>query len=144
MRGKGSTYNRGFFLGPGFPLGLADPSVAPFAPTADRLVPFFLGPSVGGPMTDGAGVPSAAGVAVLESDAFSPLELTGADELAGESLTSLGTGTSLTEGVSSLMKPGKISRSRAGDTARVTTRLGLPPALRRPSVALPDGAIVAG
>lgn len=139
---KERTYNRGFFLGPGFPLGLGIPSM----PFADRLVPLFLGPSVGGPMPDGAGVPSAAGVAALESDAFSPLEVVGAAtlaELVGELLTSLGSEGSFTKGVCSSIDSGKRStRSCAGDTAKVTSRLGLPPDLRRPSAALPDGGIV--
>lgn len=66
-------------------------------------------------MTDGAGVPSAAGVAAFESLAFSPLAVGAAArlaELAGESLTSLGSDGDLTDGVSSLMESGStISRS---------------------------------
>lgn len=53
------------------------PSFDPLAVAADRLTPFFFGPSVGGPMAEGAGVPSAVvtsgtGVAAFESEALSP------------------------------------------------------------------------
>lgn len=77
------TYRRGFFLGPGFPRTLGWPS----AVVAPLLTPFFL-PSVGGPIEDGAGVPSPAGVAAFESDAASPLPLAAGTGVDGDSLTS--------------------------------------------------------
>lgn len=140
-----ATYRRGFFLGPGFPLGLGGPSLLPAAP---RLVPLFLGPSVGGPMTDGTGVPSGTGVAAFESVTFSPFELAGAAgpaaELAGDALTSLGSEDDLSDGDSSLTESGSmISRRRRGVMASVTSRLGLLADLRRPSAALVAGGMVA-
>lgn len=63
------TYSLGFFFGPGLPRTLGNPS----ATAAARLMP-FLRPSAGGPIDDGAGVPSAAGVAAFESEALSPFD----------------------------------------------------------------------
>lgn len=98
----GSTDSLGFFLGPGLPRTLGWPS-GPVPLTAeDLLMPFFLTPSVGGPMTGGAGVPLAAGVAGLESEALSPLEAGAAWRVADaagdscDSLTSLTGDSSLT------------------------------------------------
>jgi hypothetical protein len=68
-RGREVTHNLGFFLGPGLPRGLGTPSSV----AADLLAPFFR-PSTGGAIDGGAGVPSAAGVAALESEALSPLD----------------------------------------------------------------------
>lgn len=139
------THRRGFFLGPGFPLGLGVLSPEPLAAAADRLTPFFFAPSAGGPMAESAGVPSATGVAALESEAFSPVEAGGAaagvPEVAGDSFVSSCnslTGTSLsTESGSS------SSRSRAGDTVRVTSNVGLEPDFRRPSAVLMPGTMAA-
>lgn len=69
-----STYNLGFFLGPGFPLGLGSPS-GPNAGPALLLTPFFLTSSVGGGIDTGTGVPTAAGVLALDSTGISPFEL---------------------------------------------------------------------
>ncbi len=127
----------------GSPLPLA-------AAAALRLTPFFLGPSVGGPIeTDwAAGVP-AGGELGVESDALSMVELGAA---AGESLTT---------GVSSLTKSGStMARSFWGVTLSVMIWLVLGEAaavteeavvvlldLRRSLAAaapfLPDGAIAA-
>lgn len=66
------TYNLGFFLGPGFPLGFGRPS-GPSSPAADLLVPgpfagpLFLGPSVGGNIAVELGVLADAGVSVFDS-----------------------------------------------------------------------------
>lgn len=96
-------------------------------------------------MADGAGVPSplvpsAAGVAALESDALSALEPLVAGCAAGAS----GTGELVFSlmsfsGDSSLTGWGsrpKISRNLAGETLRVTSKPDLLPDLRRPSVDL--------
>lgn len=84
--------NRGFFFGPGLPLGLGMPSMVPFAAAADRLTPFVFFVPSGGPIGVGAGVVSAAGVAAFESDALSTFEAavdtTSALGLAGDSLIS--------------------------------------------------------
>jgi hypothetical protein len=93
-------------------------------------------------VTEGAGVPvtSAAGVAALESDAISPLEMTGAAGVADLAGDSGALGSSM--GVSSLMDSGSTSsRSREGVMLSVTTRLGLPPDFRRLSVVLFEGAM---
>lgn len=50
-------------MGPGFPRILGIPSIA----AADRFAP-FLRPSLGGAIDVDTGVPSAAGVAALDSD----------------------------------------------------------------------------
>lgn len=93
-------------------------------------------------MVDGAGVPSGAGVAALESDALSPFEALAASwvaEGAGESTTSL---VSLM-GDSSLMDWGStISRSFAGDTVSLTSRVGLLLDFRRASMDFDGGAMV--
>lgn len=96
---------------------------------ADRFTPFFLGFSVGGPIDDGPGVPSAAGVAAFESDALSPLVFAGAAvaESEGEALTSLAGDSSLIEAGS------KSRRSSSDEILSVTTIVGLLPDLRRPS-----------
>jgi hypothetical protein len=61
-RGKTSTYNLAFFLGPGLPRGLGRPSGVNATPEL-LLGPFFLGPSAGGGIDDvGTGVPLAVGV----------------------------------------------------------------------------------
>lgn len=122
------SYSLGFFLGPGLPLCLGVPSV-PSALAAERLTPFFLGASVGGPITDVAGVPSGCGVAALESGAFSPLPLdAGADSVAAESGDALTSGVSCA-GVSSFTASVWSSRrSWSGLTLRVTIMLGLLPA----------------
>jgi hypothetical protein len=141
MRSK-KTYRRGFFLGPGLPRGLGVPSPGVSVAGADRFVPFFLEPSTRGSVTEGAGVPvtSAAGVAALESDAISPLEMTGAAGVADLAGDSGALGSSM--GVSSLMDSGSTSsRSREGVMLSVTTRLGLPPDFRRLSVVLFEGAM---
>lgn len=103
-------------------------------------------------MADGAGVPSplvpsATGVAALESDALSPLEplVTGCAAAAAAS----GTGELVFSlmsfsGDSSLTGWGsapKISRNLEGETLRVTSRPDLLPDLRRPSVDLAGGAM---
>lgn len=147
--GEVGTYSFCFFLGPGFPRTLGSP--LPLAAAAAlRLTPFFLGPSVGGPIeTDwAAGVP-AGGELGVESDALSMFELGAA---AGDSLT----------GVSSLTKSGStMARSFWGVTFRVTTwvdlggdaavteeavvvLLDLRRSLAAPAPFLPEGAIAAG
>lgn len=99
-------------------------------------------------MTDGAGVPSAAGVAAFESVAFSPFAVGAAAtlaELEGDSLTSLGSEGDLAEGVSSLMESGStISCSRREGTVKVISRPALPPDLRRASADLAVGGIATG
>lgn len=88
----GCTYSRGFFLGPGLPRTLAVGS-DPFAPAALLLTPFFLGASVGGPIGACDGVPTAAGVPGVDSEALSPLDAAGGwslgrdDEAEGDSFT---------------------------------------------------------
>ena len=108
------TYSLCFFLGPGFPLTLGSP--LPFAAAvALLLTPFFLGPSVGGPIAAdwAAGVP-AGGELGVESDAFSVPEVAAA---AGDCLAA---------GVSSLTKSGStMARSFWGGTLRVTMWVGL-------------------
>lgn len=126
------TYSLGFFLGPGFPRGLGTPSIV----AADLFAPFFR-PSVGGAIDAGTGVPSATGVAALESEALSPLETPDTGRLpegAGEStdsfgsVDSFGTGDSAS-GDSIFM----TSRSLDEGILRVTSKPGLLPDLRRPS-----------
>lgn len=114
----GVTHSLCFFLGPGLPRALGSPFTAP----ALRLTPFFLGPSRGGPIGCGAGVPLAAGVAGLESDAFSALDGAGTVvEVAGESLASSLSGVS-----SFLSEAGSMmARSFRGSTLRVTMRDGV-------------------
>ncbi len=74
-RQKACTYNLAFFLGPGFPLGLGNPS-GPSCGPAHLFTPFFLTPSVGGSISDGTGVPFGTGVLGEDSvGAFSPFEL---------------------------------------------------------------------
>ncbi len=116
----GLAYSFCFFLGPGLFRTLTEPSPFPAIAAADRLAPFFFGPSAGGPMTEaGAGVPPAAGVPGVESDAFSGFEAGAAGsvfEVAGESLAG--------EGESSLTAGGgaagsTIARSFSGDTVMV-------------------------
>lgn len=69
------TYSLCLFLGPGLARALGMPSgPTPFAAAADRLMPFFLIPSVGGPIAGGAGVPLPAGVGGFESEALSPFD----------------------------------------------------------------------
>lgn len=77
------TYSLGFFLGPGLPRGLGTPSAVTLAAAAERLTPFFLVLS-GGAM-EGAGVPSPAGVAALESDAGSVFGAAGEPFMSDES-----------------------------------------------------------
>jgi hypothetical protein len=133
-------------FGPGLPLGLGSP--LPSTAAAPRLTPFFLGPSVGGPIAaaGGAGVPLPAGVPGLESDGVSPLAAVGfgtVDEFDEESLASLPAGESalVGEGSSGVM----IFRSRSAVTVHVKTRLGLPTVAFRRSTAdadfLTEGAI---
>lgn len=94
---------------------------------APLFTPFFLGPSRGGPIGAGcgAGVPAAAGVFGLESDAFSVLLEAGAAgivaDVAGESLVSLGTGDSSFFGSSSL----RVCLSFSGETTSLTIKLDL-------------------
>lgn len=114
-KGKGgaSTHSLCFFLGPGLPLTLGSPFPFAAAP-ALLLTPFFLGPSVGGPMVAdwAAGVP-AGGELGVESDAISVLELGAA---SGDCLA----------GVSSLTKSGStMACSFWDDTLRVTMWVGL-------------------
>src|SRR4051812_23220310 len=106
------TYSLCFFFGPGLPRALG----SPFAAAALRLTPFFLGPSTGGPIDCGTGVPPAAGVGGLESDAISGAGMV--VEVAGDSFKS-----SLT-GVSSLgrVDGATMARSFRGVTLSVTTR----------------------
>ncbi len=94
-------------------------------------------------MTDGAGVPSPAGVAAFESDAVSPLPLAAGTGVDGDSLTSLESFWSLAAaGDSGLVASSPIaSRSIVDGTERVTRRDGLPPDLRRPSGVLVGGAM---
>lgn len=116
------TYNLGFFLGPGLPRILGS---IPFAPAAFRFTPFFLEPSVGGPMEAGAGVLG------FDSEALSPFDTAAGVsvkgrvvEAAGDSLESLAAGdSSLTEAAS------MIFRRLSGDTFSTTSE-GLPPDLR--------------
>ena len=113
LREGDGTYSLCFFLGPGLPLTLGSP--LPFAAAAALLLtPFFLGPSLGGPMTTdwSAGVP-VGGELGDESDAFSVPELAAA---AGDCLA----------GVSSLTKSGStMARSFCDDTLRVMMLEGL-------------------
>lgn len=142
--------SRGFFLGPGLPLGLGMPSLlVPFTAVADRLTPFFV---VGGGIGVEEGVPSAAGVAAFESEAASAFEgaadAASALGLAGDSLGSelalelLDAGDWEPSLIDS--EEGKMSRSRAGGTLRVTSRPCLVADLRRASAALAAGAIASG
>lgn len=104
------------------PLALGSP--LPFAAPAALLVPFFLGPSVGGPIGCGAGVPPAAGVAGLESEAFSALDTGAAGrvvDVAGESFASLGGVSSFTSRDSG----STIALSLSVGTCNVTVRLDL-------------------
>ena len=136
-------------MGPGFPLGLGIPSIVPLAAAADRLTPFFFVPSVGGPMVEGAGVPSAGvasgtGVAALESEALSPFVTLAAGcepemDAAGESAFTL---MSLA-GDSSLTTSGAIrARNLSGETLRVTIKVALVLDLRRVSEDLAGGAMI--
>lgn len=104
-----ATYRRCLFFGPGFPLALDSPLVA----GAALLTPFFFS---GGPMTDGAGVPSA--VAGLESDARFSVGTAGAavGVETGDTFESLAGVSSLTDCNFGLM----IARSRSDGTLRVT------------------------
>ena len=68
------TYSLGFFFGPGLPLTLGTPSGGKATPEL-LFTPFFLTPSAGGGIDEGPGVPLAAGVFELDSDAISPFEL---------------------------------------------------------------------
>lgn len=93
----------------------------------------------------GAGVPLPAGVAGLESEAFSAFDAGAAGtvvEVAGDSSASLGGVSSLTDGGEGSM----MARSLSGETVRVTKPGDdLAPDFRRsfeaPAVVLPDGAI---
>lgn len=69
------THNLAFFLGPGLPRGLGKPFGSRAAAPEVLLTPFFLTPSVGGGIDDGAGVPLATGVFDVDSVGASPLEL---------------------------------------------------------------------
>jgi hypothetical protein len=69
-----STYNLGRFLGPGLPRGFGRPSAVKAGP-ALLFAPFFLGPSVGGGIRDGRGVPFATGVFDVDFGGSSPFEL---------------------------------------------------------------------
>lgn len=122
-------------MGPGLPLGFGMPSLF----GADRFTPFFLGFSVGGPIEDAPGVPSAAGVAAFESDALSPLAAVDgmAAESSGEALTSAGDSSFLGVSESSSLD------SSSDEILSVTIMLDLLPDLRRPSVEFLLGAIEA-
>ena len=88
-------------------------------------------------MTEGTGVPSAAGVAALESDTLSAMELLEAATLpdgAGDSTESLGSTDSLGTGDSSLGDfSSSKSRRSAELTDNVTSKPCLLPDFRRPS-----------
>lgn len=66
----GVTYNLAFFFGPGFPRGLGSPS-GPNATPELRFTPFFFGPSSGGGISEGTGVPLGIGVLVADSTGLS-------------------------------------------------------------------------
>lgn len=132
--------NLGFFFGPGLPRILGAPS----SDAADRFAPFFR-PSTGGGIDGVAGFSSAAGVAAVESVAGSPLETPDAAWLAdteGEETDSLVSADPFDAGDLDSEEAGCNSwRNRDEETLRVTTNLGLPPDLRRPSPleAMTDG-----
>lgn len=137
-RDAATTHSLGFFFGPGLPRCFGAPSAPPLAAAAERLTPFFLEPSAGGGMAPGVvGVPSAWGVAALESDAFSPLAVAAAagwvEGEEGDCLTS-----STSSGGDALSET--ISRSLDGSTLRVTTSPE-PSDFRRASLDLAGGAI---
>lgn len=143
----GWTYSRGFFLGPGLPFCLGAPSGVPFAFAAERFTPFFFGPSAGGPMEPGAGVPSACGVAAFESEALSPLAVAGGAGCVLAAGVESGDDDCLTSSESGAGESSicRISRSLDGSTGRLTIRVGLPPDFRRLSMALVvDGAMTRG
>lgn len=137
-------------MGPGFPRGLGIPSIDPLATAADRLTPFFFGPSVGGPMAEGAGVPSAGvasatGVAALESEALSPLVLLAGGcepEADAASAGDSALASMSLAGDSSLTVGAIRARSLSGDTLRMTIELALVLDLRRASADLAGGAMV--
>lgn len=111
-----------FFLGPGFPRTLAvGPSLPlPFATAADLLTPFFLGPSVGGPMTEGgAGVPLGLGVFGVESNGASGLEggaAASVDDVVGDSLSLADVSSAKDE----TLEGSTMARSLSGGTTSVT------------------------
>lgn len=89
---------------------------------------------------EGAGVPSPAGVAAFESDALSPLLLVFAGAAAGDPV---GDALMSFEGDSALTALGsKTFCNSSVETLRVTTMLGLPPDLRRPSPAVLLGGAI--
>lgn len=95
-------------------------------------------------MAEGAGVPSAAGVATLESEGASPEPLAAAAGVSGDSFVStISFGSLAAAGDSSFVgSSSKSSRSWSDGTESVTTRLGLPPDFRRPSEDFVGGAIL--
>lgn len=133
------TYNLGFFLGPGLPLIFG--SAAP-APGALLFTPFFLDPSVGGPMGSCEGVPLAAGVPGFDSEA----SLSALSVLDTAATVSVGkvvdvAGDSLA-GDSSLTDDGStIFLSLMGDTFNVARMEGLPPDFLR-SLSFAGAAVV--
>lgn len=94
-------------------------------------------------MADGAGVPSAAGVAAFESDAVSALPLAAGTGVDGDSLASLESFWSLAvAGDSGLVASWPMASRRMEDgTDRVMIKVGLPPDLRRLSDVLVGGAM---
>lgn len=142
-RGRSRTYNLGFFLGPGFPLGLLTASVPSLAAAAERLTPFFLDPSADCPVLESTGVPSGAGVGAFDSEALSAFELdvvAGATGVLGEPFDSV---ASLGSDSASTGSGATILRSPPGETRSLTTKAGADPGLRGPSTALFAGAIAA-
>lgn len=100
------------------------------APAADRLTPFFLGPSAGGPIVDeGAGVPLAAGVLGVESEALSALEgavawsvaLVAGESLAGDSSLVEGSGVDSNSALSLLA--GTLSVTTSDDCDELSSIL---------------------
>jgi hypothetical protein len=117
------TYSLGFFLGPGLPLALGS---APLAPGALLFTPFFLGPSVGGPIGVCDGVSAWAGVPGLDVDAFSPFVAGSAGTTGSAGVLDDGAGDAFA-GDSSLTDVGSSSfRSLSGETLRVTIDVLLP------------------
>lgn len=133
---------RAFFFGPDLGFDLDAPSPVAESAGAALLVPFFLEPSMGGPIE--GGVPSPPGVGALESDVLSTFCSGAAGAVTDTDVDGEGSGSlmSLFWGSSLAISEGIISRNFDGETVSVINRLGLPPDLRRPSAAaLDDGAI---
>lgn len=114
------THSLCFFFGPGRPLAFGSP-----VPFAALLTPFFFGPSRGGPIGCGTGVPLAAGVAGLESIGISVARFVAAGTVARAGGASLRSSlVSSLMGVSSFFSDSgsTIARNFRAPTLRVTMR----------------------